>query len=72
MARVRISIDEKIERQKQVVSKAKDKYEAELEILEQLMKKRKDLQNKEIMRAIEKSKKTFDEIVKFLNDGNDE
>ena len=36
------------------------------------MKKRKDPQNKEIMRAIEKSKKTFDEIVEFLNDGNDE
>ena len=33
MARRRISIDDKIEQQKLVVSKAKDKYEAELEQL---------------------------------------
>ena len=38
MARRRISIDDKIEQQKLVVSKAKDKYEAELEQLNQLIK----------------------------------
>lgn len=40
MARRSIPIEEKIETQKEVVSKAKDKYEAELDKLEKLMKKR--------------------------------
>ena len=40
MASRELSIDDKIEQQKLVVSKAKDKYEAELEQLNQLMKKR--------------------------------
>lgn len=38
MARRKISIDNRIERQKLVVSKAKDRYEAELEQLNQLVK----------------------------------
>lgn len=38
MVRRKLSIDDKIEQQKLVVSKAKDRYEAELEELNQLMK----------------------------------
>lgn len=38
MARRKISIDDRIEQQKQAVSKAKDRYEVELEQLNQLMK----------------------------------
>ena len=41
MARRSISIEEKIETQKEMVSKAKDRYEAELEKLEKLMRKLK-------------------------------
>ena len=40
MARRSISIEEKIEAQKELVSKAKDRYEAELDKLEKLMRKR--------------------------------
>ena len=36
MARRKISIDDRIEQQKLVVSKSKDRYEAELEQLNQL------------------------------------
>lgn len=39
--------------QKLVVSKAKDKYETELGQLNQLMKKRDELRNKELFQAIE-------------------
>ena len=46
MARRKINIDDKIEQQKLVVSKAKDRYEAELEQLNQLIKKRDELHNK--------------------------
>lgn len=66
MARRRISIDDKIEQQKLVVSKAKDKYEAEVEQLNQLMKKRDELHNKELLQAIERSNRSFEEIMDFL------
>ena len=66
MARRKISIDDKIEQQKLVVSKVKDRYEAELEQLNQLMKKRDELHNKELLQAIEQSNRSFEEIMDFL------
>lgn len=66
MARRKISIDDRIEQQKLVVSKAKDRYEAELEQLNQLMKKRDELRNKELLQAIEHSSCSFEEIMDFL------
>lgn len=68
MARTRttITIDEKIEQQKQVVSKAKDKYESALSELEQLMKKRDEQRNKELLKAISTSKRSYSEIMDFL------
>ena len=67
MVRRKLSIDDKIEQQKLVVSKVKDRYEAELEELNQLMKKRDELRNKESLQAIEQSKHSFEEIIDFLN-----
>ena len=66
MERRILSIDDKIEQQKQVVSKAKDRYEAELEELNQLMKKRDEMWNKELLQTIEQSKRSFEEIIDFL------
>lgn len=66
MERRKISIDDRIEQQKLVVSKAKDRYEAELEQLNQLMKKRDELRNKELLQAIEHSNRSFEEIMDFL------
>ena len=67
MARRKLSIDDKIEQQKLAVSKAKDRYEAELEELNQLMKKRDELRNKELLQAMEQSKRSFEEIMDFLS-----
>ena len=67
MARRKLSIDDKIEQQKLAVSKAKDRYEAELEELHQLMKKRDELRNKELLQAIEQSKRSFEEIMDFFS-----
>ena len=67
MARRKLSIDDKIEQQKLAVSKAKDRYEAELEELNQLMKKRDELRNKELLQAIEQSKRSFEEIMDFFS-----
>ena len=67
MARRKLNIDDKIEQQKLAVSKAKDRYEAELEELNQLMKKRDELRNKELLQAIEQSKRSFEEIMDFFS-----
>ena len=66
MARRSIPIEEKIETQKEVVSKAKDKYEAELDKLEKLMKKRDELRSKELMEAFANSERSFEEVLRFL------
>ncbi|MDO4475802.1 MAG: ErpK protein [Lachnospiraceae bacterium] len=68
MARTRtsITIDDKIEQQKLVVSKAKDKYDAAVEELEKLMRKRDELRNKELLSAISSSNRSYEEIMEFL------
>ena len=69
MARTRsqASIDDKIERQKLVVSKVMDRYESAVEELEKLMRKREEIRNKKILEVINKSAKSYDEIIAFLN-----
>lgn len=66
MARRSISIDEKIEQQKKIVFNLKDKYEAALAELDRLQQKRIGLKNKELLKAIENSNRSFDEIMAFL------
>ena len=66
MARARRSLDERIEEQKQVVSKGREHYEAEVNKLEQMMNKRDELQKKELMKAVEDSSRSFEEIMQFL------
>ncbi len=70
MAKTRITIDEKIERQKEAVSRIKDKYDAALDELEKLMQKRDELRRKELMDAFIKSGRTYDEIMEFLKSGD--
>jgi formiminotetrahydrofolate cyclodeaminase len=69
MARKRVTIEEKIERQKEVVSRIKDKYDAALDELERLMQKREELQKKELLDAFVKSERTYEEIMEFLKGG---
>lgn len=57
MGRRSISIDEKIARQKEVVS---------------VMKKKRELQGKELLNAFENSSRSLDEILTFLNESIDE
>ena len=53
MARRSVPIEEKIESQKEAVSKAKDRYENELDKLEKLMQKRDELRSKELMESFD-------------------
>ena len=68
MARTRrnITLDEKIEKAQQAVFQAKDKYDAAMEELNKLQKKKQELQRQELLRVIEASPRSYDEIIKFL------
>jgi len=68
MVRRTISIDEKIERAKETVSRAKTKYDAALDELEKLMVKKEEMKKQELMAAIESSNKSFDEVMAFLKE----
>ena len=72
MARRSISLDEKIKKQKEVVSVAKDKYDTALNELNHLIKKKQDLQGKELLNAFVKSDKSLDEILAFMNGKKDD
>lgn len=64
--RTRLTIDEKIEKQKAVVSRAKDRYDTALDELDKLMQKREQMRKKELMEAFEKSGRSYEEIMEFL------
>ena len=63
-----ISIDDKINEQKQVVSRAKARYESALTELNDLMKKRDEIRNKQLLEAIASSNRSFEEILEFIKD----
>ena len=65
-----ISIDDKINEQKQIVSKAKARYESELATLNDLMKKRDEIRNKQLMEAIASSNHSFDDILEYIKSGS--
>ena len=66
----RMSIDEKIDQQKEVVLKIKEKYDAAVAELEKLMRKRDEIRNKKLLQAIADSDKSYEEIMAFLTGGN--
>ncbi len=68
MARKRktISIDEKIAQAKENFEKAKAKYDNAAKELEDLQEKQRSIQRNELIKAVEKSGKTYAEIIAFL------
>ena len=69
MARPRknnITIDEEIIKQEEQVSKSKAKYDADVKKLKDLYAKKDEIKKKELLEAVEKSSKTFEEIMGFL------
>ena len=69
MARPRknnITIDEEIIKQEERVSKSKAKYDADVKKLKDLYAKKDEMKKRELLEAVEKSSKTFEEIMGFL------
>ena len=77
MVRRAISIDEQIDRQEAVVLAMKKKidamkvkYEAEIEKMAKLVDKKKDIERQEIIKLLDTTTRTNDEIKAFLRGEN--
>ena len=66
MARRKITLDEKIENAQVTVFQTKDKYDAAVAELNELLKKKKELDSQKLVKAFENSSKTLDEVIAFL------
>ena len=72
MARIKTiaSIDAKIRKAQESVEKTKTRYNAAVTELETLHDEKKALQIQELAAAMEKSEKSYEEVLKFVKDGN--
>ena len=68
MARPRknVTIQGAIMKQEEVVAKAKEKYETEINKLKELYAKRDEEKKEELFEAVEKSGKSYEEIMAYL------
>ena len=65
-------LDSRIDLQKEALEKAKAKYEAEKEVLAELIKLRNELRKEELMNAVLSSDKSYEEILAFVKGGDAE
>lgn len=65
-ARRTITIDSKIQKAQDVVLRTKERYEKAMSVLEKLIAVRKERQMKSFMEALEKSDRSFEEVMRFL------
>lgn len=67
----KILIDEKIKQSEAALAKAKSKYDAEAAVLKELLQKKQAMRNQEVMDAIAKSKRSYEEIIDYINSDPD-
>ena len=63
------ALDAKIEKAQAQVSKTKKQYDAAVAALSDLLDKRGALRRDELVKAIMKSDRTYEEVLAFLGDG---
>ena len=66
MARRTITLEEKIEKAQADVAAAKEKYDKAVDVLEQLLTKRKERDSKQLVEAFTQSNKTLADVLAFL------
>ena len=60
------NIEDQITKQEDAVAKAKAKYDAEVVKLKDLYAKKDEIKKKELLKAVENSKRSYEEIMEFL------
>ena len=66
------SIEEEITKQEEAVAKSKEKYDEDVKKLKDLYAKRDESRRKALLDAIEKSSKSYEEIMAFVTAGQEE
>lgn len=72
MARRSIPIEERIAAQEQEVLKVKKKFEEESDKLKDLYRKRDEGRKKELLEAVARSSRSYEEIMAFIQSDTDE
>ena len=67
-----VSIDDEIEKQEEAVAKLREKYDENVRKLKDLYAKRDEEKKKALLDAVEKSKRSYEEIISFLTSSEDE
>lgn len=65
------SLEKKIEKAQELVSRKKKEYDAAVSALSDLLDKRDALQRDELVKAILKSDRTYEEVLAFLDTGDE-
>lgn len=60
------SLEQKIEKVEEAISKNREQYDKLTAELEELHKKQKALQSEELLKAISSSSRSFEEILRFI------
>lgn len=70
MARPRkeISFKDEIAKQEEKVARSKAKYDADVMRLKDLYAKQDEIKKKELLKAVDKSRKSYEEILTFLQE----
>ena len=66
------ALDQKIAKAQDDVLKAKKRYDAAAENLRLLLEKREAIRNDELIKAVGKSERSYEEIMEFLQGGSEE
>ena len=68
MARTKstVSLDGRIREAERKVTEAKARYDSAVSELKSLIEEKKELQVKELMREVEKSGKSFEEVIRLI------
>ena len=61
-----ISMEEEIVKQEEAVEKSKAKYDAEVKKLKDMYAKREEARRKALLDAVEKSSKSYEELMAFV------
>ncbi len=71
MARTRTmaSVDAKVKKAQDAVEQTKDRYDAAVTELERWYEEKKNLQLQELAQALNKSDKSFEDVMRFIKDG---
>ena len=67
----KIPIDERIKISEAAFAKAKSKYDAEAAVLKDLLQKKQAIRDQELVEAVAKSKRSFEEILDYIKSDPD-